>query len=71
MDIEPSKKFTQNDFLYDYHSKEFALRELIKAIRICHEARMEEGKSHLKCYHNEEKALLEFCQKLGIEISEV
>ena len=40
-------------------------------MKVCHEARKMEGSKHLRSYHNEEKAILDLCSKLGIEIEGV
>ena len=40
-------------------------------MKVCHEARKMENSKHLRSFHNEEKAILDLCSKLGIEIEAV
>lgn len=71
LQIDPNKLFEHNDFLYDYYSHETDLINLVAAMRVCHEARRVEGSKSLKSHHYEERALLDLCKKLGMEIEEV
>lgn len=65
LNINPSKKHAQEDFLIDYYNKEDTLMEMIVCMAICHEAKID-SQGKVKCLREEEHAMLNFCKELGI-----
>lgn len=67
----PSKKHKMSDFLVGFCYKKKEISNLVRALSLCHEARIVEGSKVPKSFNNEEKSTLGFCKKLGISIEGV
>ena len=66
--VNPKKMLDQKNFLHDFHTKRLKLNDLINAFKVCHEARRIDLSRNLVSYHNEESAILEMLEKLGMGI---
>lgn len=68
IEVNPSKLQELEDMLCDYFFKNEDLVELVSCLMVCHEASTSSG-GRVKTFRGEEKALIDFCRKLGISFS--
>lgn len=52
--------------IYDYVSNKSKLKELLAAIKVCHDSRKSDSSSRLVCHHHEETTMFDFLEKMGI-----